>query len=449
VVDKRNATASWSGYLHQGQVGILVALREVNRLLSKGNSINDWSVIFENAEDFDIKNDEEVFSRHQVKAYQNAKFPNDVKDVLNTQVYINHELKTKGFQFKKLDPVSGTLTEVEVKDDSRFLHVITEIKGFHLNEKDFNKKYPKPNWICNLHNIKLYKYADGLLYCPLITEGNSTLEDYCLQEIKKYLESINHVEAQIELYQKKIYYSLVNKLDYEIKKRHIDKTHPKISFKFIENILKNNPDEQAYLISTYKRTVLKFVNEYISELNEILEDSGGLDDNIINRLTKYFSEIFCLDNSSFLQFLRDINPNELISSENIPLPDSFSIIKKDNFKNVFLECLYSISESKYEVQDRGYEEDGGYILSLIVDPKIKVGLLKRKIGANSMLTESLFSKSYLINKEISEPVNIMTNNQVVSLNWGTKPKLSDNVNKSGMRLINVNDAVIELNKIRE
>jgi len=34
----RNATASWSGYLHQGKVGIFVALKRINEI---SNNIKD------------------------------------------------------------------------------------------------------------------------------------------------------------------------------------------------------------------------------------------------------------------------------------------------------------------------------------------------------------------------------------------------------------------------
>lgn len=35
---KNNATSSWSGYNHQRQVGIFLALKELNELLQKGDS---------------------------------------------------------------------------------------------------------------------------------------------------------------------------------------------------------------------------------------------------------------------------------------------------------------------------------------------------------------------------------------------------------------------------
>lgn len=442
MADKRNATSSWSGYLHQGQVGLFVALKEINRLQNSDEEIDDWFIIFENAEDFDIQNSAGVFSRHQVKAYKDAKYPNAVKDVLGTQIYTDNKLTSKGFQFRKL--VNGTLTTVEVDVESRYLHVITEIEGFYLNEVDFNAEYPGATWVCNLHNIKLYEYAADRLYCPLVTEGNSTLENYCLLEIQIYLEKARHHEALEEEYQRQIYYCLVNQLDIQIKKRHIDKvdTYPKLFFREIVELLNDNPNKETYLISACKNTFATIINDYISDIDESV---GGLDKRIVDKLQIHSSEIYHLENESFLQFLRDINPNENNVAEFTSIDNVISLVKKDNFRTVFLNCLYQISNSTYNLMERGYQKDGGYILSLIVDDYLLVKSLKKKISENSMLTEALFDKSFLINKEISDPENITTSESLESLNWGNRVKVSDRFDKGNMKLINVVDAVRKLN----
>ena len=67
----RNATPSWSGYIHQGKVGFLVALREIKEsIIKKEKNYLNFAIRYENAEDFDIVDDKgNVISRHQVKAY--------------------------------------------------------------------------------------------------------------------------------------------------------------------------------------------------------------------------------------------------------------------------------------------------------------------------------------------------------------------------------------------
>ena len=442
VADKRNATSSWSGYLHQGQAGLLVALREINRLKELIQSLDGWFLIFENAEDFDIQNTGGVVSRHQVKAYKDAKYPSSVKDVLGVQVYKKNKIITKGFQFRKLK--DGTLTDIEVDEQSRFLHVITEIYGFNLKKAEFEKYFPKADFISNPNRIQLYEYEKNKLYCPLVTGGDSTLENYCLKEIKIYLQSIGNPEAQEKEVQRKIYYYLIKKLDLQIKLRHLDKQniYPRLDFINIIEWISTPPNTQSYLISTTKRKLATTINDYILDLRREL---GEIDDSIVDRIQSCSLEIYHLEDSDFLQFLKDINPNEQKAGELTVIDDVIDLVKKDSFRAVFLFCMLKISGSPYVLSERGYKKDGGYILSLITENEMLAKSLKHKIGQNSMLTKAFFNKSFLINKEISDPENITTSEQSSSKNWGEEAETIDRFNKSNMRLINISDAVSNLN----
>ena len=73
--EKNNATSSWSGYNHQGQVGIFLALKELSELIQNDEDFRGYSVQFEkeDGEDIDIVKGIEVISRHQVKANKNKK----------------------------------------------------------------------------------------------------------------------------------------------------------------------------------------------------------------------------------------------------------------------------------------------------------------------------------------------------------------------------------------
>ena len=55
VDQNRNATSSWSGYIHQGKVGFLVALRQLRWCIENEiENFEDYAIRYENAEDFDI-----------------------------------------------------------------------------------------------------------------------------------------------------------------------------------------------------------------------------------------------------------------------------------------------------------------------------------------------------------------------------------------------------------
>lgn len=125
---QRNATSSWSGFSHQGKVGILVALVEINKLLSEDRPLEDWIMCQENVEDFDIKKGDEVKSRHQVKAYSEGNNLNDYADVLcefETKINAKEIKKTVGFD------MTG------VPEGEAFLHTIIDVKGFGLSSEQY------------------------------------------------------------------------------------------------------------------------------------------------------------------------------------------------------------------------------------------------------------------------------------------------------------------------
>ena len=46
-VDRRNAVSSWSGYNHQGKVGIFLAIRELKKLTDAREDYSKYKLIFE------------------------------------------------------------------------------------------------------------------------------------------------------------------------------------------------------------------------------------------------------------------------------------------------------------------------------------------------------------------------------------------------------------------
>lgn len=228
-MSKRNATGSWSGYLHQGKVGIFLVLTELRKLIEDKGSFEDWLVEFESAEDIDIKQGTKVVSRHQVKAYKKAKYPNDYKDVLGVQKYKKEKEKLKmispGFQIYKFDE-NGKSIKLEVDQDSRYLHTITETIGFGLSKDEFNEKFKcipnPPKYVDNPNNIKLYCYPNKQYFCELSADhSNDILLRFCTEEIKQILNLEKHIYKDDNNEHKQIYYYLLYKLDSIIRSKHL------------------------------------------------------------------------------------------------------------------------------------------------------------------------------------------------------------------------------------
>ena len=97
------------------------------------------------------------------------------------------KLTVKGFEICKFDDYCNPLT-IQVNNDSRYIHVITEIKGFELNRTDFEREYSQATYVENPNNIKLFEYPDNKKFCSLddyITRTDkSKIKEFCKNEIK-------------------------------------------------------------------------------------------------------------------------------------------------------------------------------------------------------------------------------------------------------------------------
>ena len=67
---------------------VLVSLRELKkRIQEKASDYEKYQIRYENAEDFDIVNDDKVISRHQVKAYKDG----EERKIFHPLLYTNSE----------------------------------------------------------------------------------------------------------------------------------------------------------------------------------------------------------------------------------------------------------------------------------------------------------------------------------------------------------------------
>lgn len=116
--DRRNATAGWHGFVHQGKVGIFLALKEIAVLLENNvcpDVFNNYFLEYESDEDIDIRHNEQILSRHQVKAYKDGVNRSRYKDVFEKfEIYYNENV---------------------INDDCRFLHTVVEVHDFYNPEK--------------------------------------------------------------------------------------------------------------------------------------------------------------------------------------------------------------------------------------------------------------------------------------------------------------------------
>ncbi|NFI07553.1 hypothetical protein FDF97_03350 [Clostridium botulinum] len=453
-MDERNATASWSGYLHQGKVGIFLGLQKINELINKSSQdLDKWKIEYESAEDIDIKNADLVESRHQVKAYKDAKYPNDYKDVLGVLEYKSDTngkkvIKNKGFRICDFDDDLNPLP-IEVNEDSRFLHTITETLGFGLTESEFNNAYKQAKYVKNPNKIKLFKYPNGKRYCAL-SNFNDELKMYCKNEINKILIFKNHVFKNNDIQQENILNHIISHLDNEIRKKHNEggDTYPELGFKEIYNLIISTDTYKKLNIESIREIFVKSWVSFIQELNDSDIEYNRLHEEKIEKIVK---EMYTWDDDKFIQFLRNINPNEDGIGNIDTIEDVAKVFKIDNLKDVFFQCMLEVKNEEFMVDKIGYEKDGGYLLTAINRPQLKVKSVIKSIIRNSQITNEIFHKSYLINGTIDDISfdNILDNTILkneVRNNWGDLAAEKDKFYNPKMKFISIERAKEKLNR---
>ncbi|CKI45322.1 hypothetical protein RLC89_10785 [Streptococcus pneumoniae] len=263
VDQNRNATPSWSGYIHQGKVGFLVELRQLKKCIDdKAPDYENYVIRYENAEDFDIvDNNDKVISRHQVKAYidgtsreqystlfkiQTRKYC-EVEDKRSNQKIWKEIIDEEGFQIHQFDGQGHILT-VEVSPDSRYLHVIVAITDFNLSRYEYLKKDGRrKKYTDNNSCIQLYPYnkENDLYHCPLSQDDNNdTIRDYCKAEIKEILKSKGNSLNDSVSHLDQVYLRYVGSLlDHSIGQEHSESGFPEISFGEILSIIETETSE--------------------------------------------------------------------------------------------------------------------------------------------------------------------------------------------------------------
>ncbi|WP_423055591.1 ABC-three component system protein [Acetobacterium carbinolicum] len=397
VTDYRNATASWSGYSHQGKVGLMLTLKEICKLLDDGNHFDGWSVEYESAEDIDIKNDDSVVSRHQVKAYIDGNTLKAYEDVLLVQkcTLVDDKQKiSKGFQIRSFD-IHGKPLEIEVDEESRFLHTICEVPGFYFSKADYEKQKYKPIFVENQNNIKLYKYPDGKEYCNV---NDNSCKIFCIEFIKYILEKDDHAFKEISQQHEHIYLELLDELDSKIHREHSIGGCPRIDFSKILHIVLDTREHERQNALILRSIFIEKFEEFLNERN--LCDISYTDKAISNAWEKV-KEIYNLTDDEFFRLLCELNPEKKIAS----LSSTEAVIEICNptdIKNMFFDCLLEVQDEEFVVKERSYMKNGGYLLTLITDPQLSVSNTVNQIITNKNLTKCVFEKKYMLNREIDD-----------------------------------------------
>lgn len=240
--DNTNATSSWSWYNHQWFVGIFVALYETLKIYNwkawRSNEdveedLKKYKIVFENAEDFDIKYENTVRSRHQVKAYKwwNKK--------------ANYKKAIWKFNFTNL-----------TEDVLCYFHVVCNVDDW-----DTYTGFKNEQQKLNSERIQLYEYPSfendnseiKQKFCPL-DETIHTKSQKIISKIREGLYGRSSSENNL--------YKLYDLLNEQIYLKHKNGWYPEISFEKILETIKEDLNFKDIYIMKLKYNLMKKYESY-------------------------------------------------------------------------------------------------------------------------------------------------------------------------------------------
>lgn len=306
------AISSWSGYLYQGKI----AIYHVLKLLTSNMDISNFSLRLDCEEDFDILNNNDVVSLHQVKGKG--------ADTIGKYSEAFNDIKSKDTNYPK-----ATL----------YFHLAKRIRNKSI--VDIERDYSP---------VKVYSYSKDKYNCTL-DEVDSLIESL----VKSYL-----IKNEVEVYKLEVSYIIQvrEKLDELIINKVVDLHHRNmlgendlyylaeqnpIRFDEFETVLLSNDikdwaNSQAYILFLAKYTFNKYLDIYLFE-NEI-------DIKTEKRLRKYIEYICNMNDVEIQKFIRSLIPHKKVVLKGIKDYVGASI-QGDDLRHAFYEMLSSISSELY------------------------------------------------------------------------------------------------------
>lgn len=348
-VNNRNATASWSGFSHQGQVGILIALRELQK---EDVDQNNTFIQFEKCEDVaiytEVDEDIEYLSVHQVKAYYSdrSNFKSKYSPVLNGVFQLGNE---------------------------NYLHTVVEIDDWDTSLME------------NKNNINRYKYSNDNFHC-----GTTEIESHIKNELAKI---IGENDGKIECAVKRLTYQLDLKIRGEHQKKKKELFDVKFSLSEIKQFVLDESEFNSKEIFDCRKL---FYDLYIEALKK-----SSLTEAELKNIEKLIDEIYhTFSDDEFFMFTQRLSlsrsPNHLNLTQ--------STFNEDGLKQVFFKLLMNISNVYPDVKKEDLTvlyNKFRYVLTTIIDEQDDAKKVVQNILMNLDSQRLLWESTSIINKEIN------------------------------------------------
>lgn len=360
-MSSRNATASWSGYAHQGKVGLLVALRKINQLKCVG--LQAYRLELETQEDAKIMQGGQVIEVHQVKALMDG--------------------DTIGSYTKAL----GAFESCTGKN---YLHTICSITNWNNLTAAQNKE-----------NVVRYPYTTVNDYCAL-----DEIDQYILDEIKAILISLDHLEKDNVGWLGGAFREFLALLDERIRTEHqagnLQTYCIAFSLEEILALLTNPPSTRNALICAIRRSIYDRYADFVRNLldNAYPPMSAAHEQFVIDII----AQICLLDDERLEEFLNQIFPASTQGKTlgTSALSDDFFVSK--DFMSTFLFTLISIDKQQLTLDGGSfphYKAGLNYLLTALQHTQVDCMNISQKILANKKLNTTRYETDLIINEHLS------------------------------------------------
>jgi len=380
----RNATATWSGFSHQGQVGLLIALSQIKKLRSEGkeDELEIHFLEYENTEDCaifkkQVDHDQEYLSVHQVKAYYSK------GDKMSTYEEVfkgkpEYEVDDNGKYIKKdgKKVKTGKFISGQWCQNDNFLHTTVDITDW---DDDKAKTTDTPAVL-----IKRYQYPNGELFCD-----TNKISELLLDELKEKFDN-NEGKAKRALDQ------LTFILDEKIRTEH--KTGKS---KKDYNIVFSLKEVEAFAESDevlFKENVFECRKLFYNLFMRLCEEENLSEEHQEELLKNVVLPIYDEDDGVFFKFLQNLNLN-LSETE---LQSTQVLFNNDGLEQVFFDILFNVEKELPVTNDMKlwkYQSES-YVLTAIIKESRKSKQVIQNILSNLKSQKILWEKSILVNKEI-------------------------------------------------
>lgn len=421
---KRNATASWSGFSHQGQVGLLVAIRKIKE---NGVDLTNHFLEYEKREDIAIckrvGGTEEYLSVHQVKAYYSkghlfSSYESVFKGLVEYQRDENGKLVKDPNGNKQ---PTGSFIPGDWCDADNYLHSVEAISDW-TDEKLAQ--------IGNNHNIKRFEYSPGVFHCDTVNIATLIRDEL--------LPILNNDQNRAKQAHMKLTYHLDEKIRSEHKKG--EKVLYDIQFPLEElnGIINDASEFQSEAIHNIRHA---FYNEFFERLKNEDHDEEHIKD--VER--EIIDRIYQLDDNEFLLFLKRLHFDE--NPEN--LENTAFLFNQHGVRYVFFKALLEILMTFpiYENNYVQYFKEGvsdRFLLTAISRMPGEEKAVVENILRNTELQNILWDRHALINQNLEGGLTVLNPN---IMNAGTNGEQSGKFMSftENTRLIKIDDAKQKLN----